>query len=51
MKNHIRTLLARRRLEKLMKPDPAYRERRLAHLSPERRERYLRNMEILGRNA
>jgi hypothetical protein len=41
-------LLARRRLAKLIRPDPAYRERRLAQLTPERRARYLRNVRAIG---
>lgn len=37
--------LRRRRLEKTMRPDPEYREHRLAQFSPQRRERYWRNVE------
>lgn len=37
-------LMARRRLERSLKPNPEYRERRLAQFSPERRERYWRNV-------
>lgn len=40
----IKQWLAARRLKKLMRPDPEYRERRLAQFSPERRERYWRNV-------
>lgn len=40
--------LIRRRLEALMRPDPEYRERRLAQFSPERRERYWRNISALN---
>lgn len=45
--NLIRKLLVRRRLAKMLKPDPAYRARRLAQFTPERRERYERNVEFL----
>ena len=45
--NLISKFLIRRRLEKTMKPDPAYRERRLKQFSPERRRRYERNVEGL----
>lgn len=41
----IRRALIRRRLNRLMKPDPAYRTRRLAQFTPERRLRYLSNVE------
>lgn len=34
----------RRALEASLKPDPAYRDRRLAQFTPERRERYHRNV-------
>lgn len=47
VKNPITRLLTLRRLKRSMKPDPAYRERRLAQFSPERRERYERNVEFL----
>ena len=40
----IRTWLARRRLERTLKPCPEIRERRLRQMTPERRDRYLRNM-------
>lgn len=47
----ISTLLDRHRkarvnraLEATLRPDPAYRDRRLAQFSPERRERYQRNV-------
>lgn len=36
--------LAVRRLQQTMKPDPQYRANRLAQFSPERRERYWRNV-------
>ena len=45
--NPLRRILIRRRIAKSLKPDPAYRERRLAQFSPERRERYQRNVEFL----
>lgn len=45
--NIIKRALIRRRLEKTMKPDPEYRAKRLAQFSPERRERYERNVEFL----
>lgn len=37
-------LMARRRLERSLKPDPQYRERRLAQFSTERRQRYFDNI-------
>lgn len=40
----IRKWLARRRLEKTMKPHPQLRQNRLRQMSPERAERYRRNM-------
>jgi hypothetical protein len=40
----IRKWLARRRLEKLMKPNPELRWRRLAQMRGERKVRYLRNI-------
>jgi hypothetical protein len=42
----LRRWLARRRLEKLLKPNPEYREHRLAQFSPERRERYWKNVNV-----
>lgn len=39
----IRRRLIERRLRRTMKPDPAYLKRRLAALTPERRERFLSN--------
>lgn len=42
----IRKQLIRRRLLKTMRPDPEYRVRRLAQLSPERRARYWRNVGV-----
>lgn len=45
--NPIRKFLIRRRLERLLKPDPAYRDHRLAQFTPERRARYQRNAELL----
>lgn len=44
----LKRLLARRRLARSLKPDPAYRARRLAQFSPERRARYFRNVEFLN---
>lgn len=43
----LRRYLALRRLKRSMKPDPSYRERRLAQFSPERRERYWRNVGLV----
>lgn len=37
---------ARRRLERTLRPDPAYLERRLRQLSPERRARFERNARL-----
>ena len=37
----IRTLIARRRLAKLLRPDPLYRQNRLAQFNSERRARAL----------
>lgn len=45
--NFVKRLLIRRRLERSLKPDPTYRNRRLAQFTPERRERYERNVEFL----
>lgn len=42
---YIRRLMAIRRLRASLRPDPAYRENRLAQFSRERRERYWRNVE------
>lgn len=42
--NLFRKALIRRRLQKTMRPDPEYRERRLAQFTPERRARYLANV-------
>lgn len=39
----IRRWIARRRLERSLKPCPELRERRLRQMSPERAERYRRN--------
>ena len=41
---YIRRRLAVKRLRASMRPDPDYRERRLAQLSRERRERYWQNV-------
>lgn len=41
----IKQWLAARKLKKLLRPDPEYRERRLAQFSPERRARYFANVE------
>ena len=40
----IKQWLAKRKLQKSLRPDPEYRERRLAQFTPERRERYWRNV-------
>ena len=40
----LRRYLINRRLRKTMRPDPEYRERRLAQFSKERRERYWSNV-------
>lgn len=39
--------LVRKRLAATMKPDPAYRQKRLAQFSSKRRARYFRNVEGL----
>jgi len=44
----IRRLLILRKLNASLKPAPEYRTRRLAALSPERRVRYLANIEAMG---
>lgn len=44
MFNRLKAHLARRKLAKLVRPDPDYRERRLAQFTPARRERYWRNV-------
>lgn len=36
--------LAARRLRKMMRPDPDYRQRRLAQFTPERRAKYWSNV-------
>lgn len=41
----LKQYLARRALERTMRPNPTYRERMLAQFSRERRERYWRNVE------
>lgn len=46
--NPLKRILARRRLKRSLKPDPAYRARKLAQFSPERRDRYWRNVEGLS---
>lgn len=43
--NPLKRLITRRRLVRSLKPDPGYRDRRLAQFTPERRARYLRNIE------
>lgn len=43
--NPLKRLIARRRLARSLKPDPGYRDRRLAQFTPERRARYERNVE------
>lgn len=40
-------LMARRRLERSLKPDPQYRERRLAQFDEARRQRYWNNVKGL----
>lgn len=40
----LRRLIARKRLERTLRPDPDYRERRLAQFTPERRARYWANV-------
>lgn len=42
-----RKKLIQRRLKATMRPDPDYRERRLAQFCPERRVRYWRNVGAL----
>ena len=44
----IRAKLARKRLAATMRPDPDYRERRLAQFTAARRERYLENIRKAG---
>jgi hypothetical protein len=44
----LKRILARRRLARSLRPDPDYRERRLAQFTPERRERYFRNVRKAG---
>jgi hypothetical protein len=44
MLQHFKQWLAVRRLRKMMRPDPDYRQRRLAQFTPERREKYWRNV-------
>lgn len=44
MLKHFKQWLAVKRLQKMMRPDPQYRERRLAQFSSERRERYWKNV-------
>jgi hypothetical protein len=46
--NPLRCFLARRRLKRSLRPDPAYRERRLAQFNDARRERYWRNVQLVG---
>lgn len=40
----LRRFLINRRLAATLRPDPDFRERRLAQFTPERRERYWRNV-------
>lgn len=40
--------LFRKHRKIVLRPDPEYRERRLAQFSPERRERYWRNVREAG---
>lgn len=44
----IRKFFLRRRMARTMRPDPLYRQRRLAQFSPERQERYRRNVRLVG---
>lgn len=44
----LRRYLINRRLRRTMKPDPAYRRRRLAQFSHARQARYWRNVLTLG---
>lgn len=41
----LKRYLARKRLERIMRPDPESRVRRLAQFTAKRRERYWRNVE------
>lgn len=43
--NCIARYLARKRLERTLRPDPAYRQARLAQFTPERRARYWANVD------
>lgn len=43
----IRKAMVRRRLAATLKPDPAYRAKRLAQFDAARKERYFRNVEGL----
>lgn len=40
----LKRYLARKRLERIMRPDPEYRAKRLAQFTPERRARYWQNV-------
>lgn len=44
----IRAKLARKRLNATLRPDPDFRERRLAQFSTERRQRYFDNIKKAG---
>jgi len=44
----IKRYLARRRLAATLKPNPGLRAKRLAQMSVERKERYLRNMNAIN---
>ena len=46
--NPIRRYIINKRLKASMRPDPEYRDRRLAQFSGERRERALRNIADIG---
>ena len=46
--NPIRQYIIRKRLKASMRPDPEYRERRLAQFSGERLKRALRNIAEIG---
>lgn len=47
--NPLRRILINRKLRKSLKPNPKLRDKRMVQLSPERRERYRKNIvEIWG---
>lgn len=47
----LRRALIRRRLRATMRPDPEYREHRLAQFTPQRRERYWHNVGQAGKDT